>query len=117
MFFQHIPCNIVAIHAVGQRIIVCDVQESCHWIRYRRQENQLVIFADDTYPRWVTSAAVMDFATVAVADKFGTIAIVSVEDVITSSNISRCSYDFLVTLMMTYKTIQVELKRCGVEGF
>jgi len=72
---KHIPCNIVAIHAVGQRIIVCDVQESCHWIRYRRQENQLVIFADDTYPRWVTSAAVMDFATVAVADKFGTIAI------------------------------------------
>lgn len=72
---KHIPHNIVSIQAVGHRIIACDVQESCHWIRYRRGENQLVIFADDTYPKWVTAAAVMDYATVAVADKFGTISI------------------------------------------
>lgn len=74
--FQHIPNRIVSLHAVGQRVLVCDIQESVHWVRYRRSENQLVIFADDTYPRWVTSAALLDYGTVAVGDKFGNIAIV-----------------------------------------
>ncbi|PAV75020.1 hypothetical protein WR25_06350 [Diploscapter pachys] len=40
-------------------------------------ENQLVIFCDDTTPRYVTSVCVLDYSTVAVADKFGSVAIVS----------------------------------------
>ena len=27
------------------------IQESVHWVKYRRGENQLVVFADDTTPR------------------------------------------------------------------
>ncbi len=27
------------------------LQESVHFVKYRRAENQLVVFADDTYPR------------------------------------------------------------------
>lgn len=72
---QHIPNLIVSIQAMGQRIYVSDVQESVYMIRYKRQENQLIIFADDTHPRWLTSTSVLDYDTVATADKFGNIAI------------------------------------------
>lgn len=62
---------------MGSRIVVSDVQESFHFLRYRRQENQLVIFADDTHPRWITCATMLDYDTVAGADKFGNLCIVS----------------------------------------
>lgn len=52
------------------------MQESLFWVRYRaRADNQLVIFADDSAPRWITHLAVLDNATAAVADKFGNIII------------------------------------------
>lgn len=68
---------MTGIHTIGQRVIVSDVQESLFWVRYRRNENQLIIFADDTYPRWVTTACLLDYDTMAAADKFGNIIIVS----------------------------------------
>jgi len=76
--FQHIPNLIVNVQAMGHRIFVSDVQESVYMVRYKRQENQLIIFADDTHPRWITTATVLDFDTVATADKFGNIAVVRV---------------------------------------
>jgi len=39
--FQHIPHIIVNIQAVGDRVIVSDVQESVHFVKYRRGENQV----------------------------------------------------------------------------
>lgn len=77
LFLQHIPNYIVTIHTIGERIIVGDIQESFHFLRYKRQENQLIIFADDTSPRWVTCSTLLDYDTIAGADKFGNIAIVS----------------------------------------
>lgn len=62
---------------MGNRLVVGDVQESFHFVRYKRQENQLIIFADDTYPRWITSSGMLDYNTVAGADKFGNLTIVS----------------------------------------
>ena len=41
----------MGIQSIGDRIIVSDVQESIHFVKYRRGENQLVVFADDTSPR------------------------------------------------------------------
>lgn len=73
--FQHIPNQVVNIQAVGQRIFASDVQESVYCIRYRRAENQLIIFADDTHPRWITATTLLDYDTVATGDKFGNIAI------------------------------------------
>ncbi|CAG5101195.1 Similar to SF3B3: Splicing factor 3B subunit 3 (Homo sapiens) [Cotesia congregata] len=73
---KHIPNAIVSINAVGQRIYVSDVQESVYAVRYKRQENQLIVFADDTHPRWITTTCVLDYDTVATADKFGNIAVV-----------------------------------------
>ena len=45
---QHIPNMVVGIQTFGDRIVVSDVQESVHFVKYRPAENQLVIFADDT---------------------------------------------------------------------
>ncbi|XP_014663548.1 PREDICTED: splicing factor 3B subunit 3-like [Priapulus caudatus] len=70
---KHIPNYIVTIHLVGTRIVVGDVQESFHFVRYKRDENQLIVFADDTFPRWITCAALLDYDTIAGADKFGNV--------------------------------------------
>ncbi|KAF3322313.1 splicing factor 3B subunit 3-like protein [Carex littledalei] len=67
------PRTIVSIHTYRDRIYVGDVQESFHYCKYRRDENQLFIFADDTVPRWLTAAHHIDFDTMAGADKFGNI--------------------------------------------
>ena len=73
---KHIPHIEVGIQSIGDRIIVSDVQESVHFVKYRPGENQLVVFADDTSPRWVTSVCILDYATVAIGDKFGNISII-----------------------------------------
>ncbi|ELR57379.1 Splicing factor 3B subunit 3 [Bos mutus] len=73
---RHIANYISGIQTIGHRVIVSDVQESFIWVRYKRNENQLIIFADDTYPRWVTTASLLDYDTVAGADKFGNICVV-----------------------------------------
>ncbi|KAG7281570.1 hypothetical protein CRUP_007604 [Coryphaenoides rupestris] len=73
---KHIPNLVTSIHTMGQRVVVTDVQESLFWVRYRRNENQLIVFADDTHPRWVTTACLLDYDTMASADKFGNISIV-----------------------------------------
>ncbi|XP_067136925.1 splicing factor 3B subunit 3 [Centruroides vittatus] len=79
---KHIPNLIVTIHAVGHRVIVGDVQDSFFYLRYKRQENQLLVFADDTNPRWVTSACLLDYDTVAGADKYGNISVIRLPTVI-----------------------------------
>ncbi|PIO38703.1 hypothetical protein AB205_0125620 [Aquarana catesbeiana] len=73
---KHVPNFIVGIQTIGHRVIVSDVQESLFWVRYKRNENQLIIFADDTHPRWVTTSSLLDYETVAGADKFGNICVV-----------------------------------------
>ncbi|ESW14695.1 hypothetical protein PHAVU_007G009600 [Phaseolus vulgaris] len=67
------PNTIVSIQSYRDRIYVGDVQESFHYCKYRRDENQLYIFADDCVPRWLTASYHIDFDTMAGADKFGNI--------------------------------------------
>ncbi|OIW12784.1 hypothetical protein TanjilG_24717 [Lupinus angustifolius] len=67
------PNTIVSIHAYRDRIYVSDMQESFHYCKYRRDENQLYIFADDCVPRWLTASYHIDFDTMAGADKFGNV--------------------------------------------
>lgn len=73
---KHIPTLIVDIRSMGNRVYVSDVQEGVHFVRYKATENQLIIFADETLPRWSTALAILDYNTIASADKFGNIAIV-----------------------------------------
>ncbi len=75
---QHLPYSIVGLQTMGQRIYVSDVQESVHFVRYKPLENQLIIFADDTDQKFVTCTCLLDYDTVAVADKFGNISVVRV---------------------------------------
>ncbi|GAV77061.1 CPSF_A domain-containing protein/MMS1_N domain-containing protein [Cephalotus follicularis] len=67
------PNTIVSIHTYRDRIYVGDIQESFHFCKYRRDENQLYIFADDAVPRWLTASYHIDFDTMAGSDKFGNI--------------------------------------------
>ncbi|KAL2923338.1 hypothetical protein RDABS01_014829 [Bienertia sinuspersici] len=67
------PSTIISLHCYRDRIYVGDIQESFHYCKYRRDENQLYIFADDFYPRWLTASQHVDFDTMAGADKFGNV--------------------------------------------
>ncbi|KAI6230100.1 hypothetical protein M3Y99_01100900 [Aphelenchoides fujianensis] len=59
----------------GSGIVVSDTEESIHFMRYKKAENQLVVFADETTPRYVTATCLLDYDTVAVGDRFGSISI------------------------------------------
>ena len=74
---QHVPNLIVDIKCRGDRVIVSDVQESVFFVRYKRQENQLIIYMDDCNQRCITTSILLDFDTIACADKFGNICVVS----------------------------------------
>jgi splicing factor 3B subunit 3 len=61
---------ISSIVACQNRIFVSDTSESIHVLKYKKEENQLYLFADDVLPRWVTSFTLLDFDTIAGVDKF-----------------------------------------------
>jgi len=67
------PNMIVSITVNGDRIYVGDVAESVVFLKYNKTTNSLIVFADDTTPRWVTSMCNLDYDSVAVSDKFGNI--------------------------------------------
>ena len=48
---RQFPSAIVRLQSSGDRVYVSDMCESIHLVKYKRQENVLGIFADDTYPR------------------------------------------------------------------
>ncbi|CDQ75834.1 unnamed protein product [Oncorhynchus mykiss] len=73
---KYVPNLVTGIHTICQRVIVTDVQESLFWVRYKRSENRMILFDDDTHPRWVTTACLLEYDTMASADKFGNISIV-----------------------------------------
>lgn len=77
---RHFPVQICDIQSTGQRIIVADSQESIHWVRYRKAENSLVVFCDDTTPRYMSCMCILDYNTIAVGDRFGSISILRLPD-------------------------------------
>ena len=62
---------IVTLNTQGSRIIVGDMQESVVLAVYKAPENRLLIFADDSQPRWTTATVMVDYMTIAAGDKFG----------------------------------------------
>merc|ERR1711915_788530 len=65
-----IPEGIMWMHVKNDRIYAADVRESFHVLKYRRSDNQLFVLSDDSVPRWITAGCVIDYHTVAGADKF-----------------------------------------------
>lgn len=72
---KHLPNLVVDIKVMGNRVYVSDVQEGLHFMKYKPLENQIVIFADETMPRYITASTILDYNTLATADKFGNIAV------------------------------------------
>ena len=70
---KQIPTVITQIQVSGTRIYVGDLHESFHFLKYKRQENQLIIFADDAIPRHLSAQVVLDYDTIAGGDKFGNV--------------------------------------------
>ncbi|CAG8467179.1 432_t:CDS:10 [Ambispora leptoticha] len=66
-----IPNCVVDLHTQGNRIIISDMQESVHYASYRLHDNRIIIFADDTTQRWITTTTMVDYDTIASGDKFG----------------------------------------------
>ena len=73
--YRALPRHVVALQSVGGRVFAGDVQESVHVLRHRRSDNALYRVADDALPRYVTCALALDYDTVAIADKFGNVAV------------------------------------------
>ena len=73
------PNHIVSIATTRERIIVGDIQESVHFVKYSRP-GSLSIFADDSTPRWMTSLDVLDYNTIAGSDKFGNVFVLRLPD-------------------------------------
>lgn len=79
---KQIPNFISTIVVASNRLFVGDIQESFTFMKYRKDENILSVFADDTYPRYLISSGVVDYNSVAGGDKFGNICILQLpEDV------------------------------------
>ncbi|KAI3388894.1 hypothetical protein SNEBB_006727 [Seison nebaliae] len=74
-----LPHQIVDIQAIGNRVFVGDIRESVHLLLYK--DNHFLNLADDTLPRYITAMCILDYNTVAVADKFGTFAVLRLEGV------------------------------------
>jgi len=54
----------------GGRIFAADISESIHVLKYKAEDAQLYIFADDVLKRMTTSFCMLDQDTVAGVDKF-----------------------------------------------
>lgn len=67
------PSVLVDLKTVGDRVYASDMHESFHLVKYKKDENQLLVFADDCVPRFVTASVVLDYDTLAGGDKFGNV--------------------------------------------
>lgn len=79
---KQVPNFVTSITSASNRLFVADAQESFTFMKYRKNENVLSVFADDTYPRYLVSSGVLDYNSVAGGDKFGNICVLQLpEDV------------------------------------
>lgn len=76
----NLVATITCSRTNNQRIFVGDIQESFTLMKYRRDENVLSVFADDTYPRYLVSSGVYDDDTVLGGDKFGNLCVLQVTE-------------------------------------
>ncbi|KAI0268860.1 CPSF A subunit region-domain-containing protein [Gloeopeniophorella convolvens] len=53
---------IVTLNTQGSRILVGDMQESMYYAIYKAPENRLLIFADDSQPRWITCSMMVNYS-------------------------------------------------------
>ncbi|KAL0586355.1 hypothetical protein ABG067_003968 [Albugo candida] len=64
---------MIDLKCAGDRIYASDVHESIHFVKYKVEDNQLITFADDCVPHFMTSSTLLDYDTIAGGDKFGNV--------------------------------------------
>lgn len=62
--------SVNRIKTDGSRIFASDQADSVHVLKYKPEECQLYIFADDVVPRWITDFSLLDYDTIVGCDKF-----------------------------------------------
>ncbi|KAE9403897.1 hypothetical protein BT96DRAFT_964384 [Gymnopus androsaceus JB14] len=67
---SHLLRPFVTLSTQGSRIVIGEMQESVSFAAYKAPENRLLVFADDSQPRWVSAMAMVDYNTVAIGDRF-----------------------------------------------
>jgi len=67
---RNFKSQIIKIECKDNKIFVGDVQQSVHVVKFRPDQGQLYIFADDVLNRYLTSFCLLDDDTVAGVDKF-----------------------------------------------
>jgi splicing factor 3B subunit 3 len=70
---RNFPHAIQSLQVAHDRLFVGDLCEGFSIVLYRRSSNELEIVADSTSPRYLTAQALLDFDTLAGADKFGNV--------------------------------------------
>jgi splicing factor 3B subunit 3 len=70
---KNFPTTIARLHTSGSRIYVGDTCEAFHFVKYRKEERQFHVFADNANPRYITASCMVDYDTMAAGDKFGNI--------------------------------------------
>jgi len=70
---KNFPTTIQSLSVHGDRIYVGDLCESFHLATYKKVERTLHVFADTTSPRYLTATCLLDYDTMAGADKFGNV--------------------------------------------
>ena len=69
--YASLPTDVATLATTGYRIYAGDARESVHFMKYKKAENKLYVFADDSIPRHITAVCPLDYDTVAAADRFG----------------------------------------------
>ena len=78
--FNSLPTRIAVLAAQGNRIFVGDAQESFFFMKYKRSDNTLYIFADEVVPRHITAGLDLDPDTVVGADRYGNVCVLRLPD-------------------------------------
>lgn len=77
---RQFPSAICRLQTTGDRVYVGTVSDGVHIVKYRRAENSLTVFADETFPRFITAITVLDYDSVAGVDKFGNVFVLRLPD-------------------------------------
>ena len=77
---RNFPSLIRTISTHGDRICVGDMTQSFQFLKYTKDRNELIVFADDTTPRYTTCGTLVDYQTVAGGDKFGNMFVLRLPD-------------------------------------
>lgn len=75
---RNMPFYISYVSGTGLRIVVGDMAESYHFLKFDRVNKIMTPFCDDATPRFPLSSLLLDHSTVASGDRFGNFAVLRV---------------------------------------